>query len=231
MTSTLERSDRSLQTGVLGAALPQVNLLPPEIRAFRALGRIKRGLAFGLVAVLLLAALAYLWAMLQVSSASRELADSQADTVRLTDQQQQYAEVPVVLGQLNTLRTAREQGFSTEIEWTPYLKAIFAVMPEGVSISSIVVSGATPMLAPAPASDPLQAPSVTRIEFTGRSATLPDTGGWVDALNSIPGFSDAWVSSATVAEDENYGVHYEVVSSVQVSDLAYTNRFASEEGS
>jgi len=231
MTSTLERSARSPQAGLLGPALAQVNLLPPEIRASRALGRVKRGLAFGLVAVLVLAALGYAAAVLRVGSARDQLAIAEADGAQLTEDQQQYAEVPVVLGQLASLDGAREQGFSTEITWKPYLGAILAVMPAGVSLSSIDIVGATPMLASAVPTDPLQAPSVTRIAFAGRSATVPDTGGWIDALNSIPGFSDAWVASVTVAEDESSGVYYSVSSSVQVTDLAYADRFGPEEGS
>ena len=49
------------------------------------------------------------------------------------------------------------------------------------------------------------------------------------ALNSVPGFRDAWVSSATVTEDET-GIYYTVAATVQVTDGAYSHRFDATEG-
>ncbi|NMR20165.1 fimbrial assembly protein [Cellulomonas fimi] len=232
MTFTLERGARTAtpKNMSLGQGLPQVNLLPPEVRAARALSGTKRRLALVLVVVFLLVAVAYAGALMQAGAAKGELTKAQEQTAELTAQQAQYAEVPVVLGRLDELESARELGFSTEIPWSPYVKAVLATMPEGVLLSNINVTSATPMLAPAAPLDPLQAPSVSRVDFMARSTTLVASGAWIDALNSIPGFADAWVSSVAVAEDETYGPHYEVTASVQVDESAYTNRFVIEEG-
>ena len=220
------RSSRTAGAERAHAGLPQVNLLSPETRVAQAFTRVKRWLVVGLVVVLALVAAAYGAALIQAKSADSTLADAQRETARLTAQQKTYAEVPTVLNKLNALSTAREQAFSTDVQWTPYIYAIFAVMPKDVKISAIEVSVATSTPASSPSADPLQGPSVETIKFAGRTATLPDTAAWVDALNSIPGFQDAWVSSAQTGESTKDGTFYDVQSSVQVTTAAFSHRFA-----
>lgn len=229
MSLTLDPPTATTTTTATAAARPiwpaQVNLLPPEIRARRALQRASRWLLVGLSVLAAALVGGYVAASLQVSSAGEELASAQAETMRLSQEQSVYADVPAVLGQLSTLQEARVQGLATEIDWSRHLQQVLAVMPETVSVSSVDVVGASPMLAVAPPADPLHGPSVSRIAFTGRSASVPDTAAWVDALNSVPGFSDAWVSGVTRAQDDAHGVHYQVTSSVQVTEAAFTHRF------
>lgn len=229
MTSLLGRSSRGAASGPPIGSLPQVNLLPPEIRAARALQAVKRVLIMALALVLVLVVAGYGAASLRVLAAEDELSEAQDEFARLTAAQDEYAEVPVVLNRLRALENAQTLGFSTEILWTPYFDAIFAVMPQDVWISSIVAAGETPMQAAAETVDPLQAPSVMTLSFTGRSLTIPKTADWIVQLNSIPGFADAWVSSIATAEDEEDGVYYEVQSSVQVDSSAFANRFVEEE--
>ena len=73
------------------------------------------------------------------------------------------------------------------------------------------------MVAPAPPTDPLQAPSVGQLAFTARSLTVPDTAAWIDALNAIPGFARRVGVSAAVVEDDT-GTYYTVSATVQLTD-------------
>ena len=229
MTSLLDRSSRRGGPSPTIGGLPQVNLLPPEIRAARALYRVKRMLLMGLAGVLVLVAAGYGVASLRVIAAEDELAEAQEVFATLTDRKEEYAEVPVVLNRLRALESAREVGFSTEILWTPYFDAIFVVMPQEVWISSIEASGVTPMQSAPEVVDPLQDPSVMTLKFTGRSLTVPKASEWLEKLNSIPGFSHAWVSSVETAEDDEDGVYYVVQSSVQVDASAFEHRFVEGE--
>ncbi|GEK19973.1 fimbrial assembly protein [Cellulomonas xylanilytica] len=230
MTSLLERTAKPAAKGSVTNpnALSQVNLLPPGIRARRALGRTKRQLALGLVVVLAVVVAASVAALAQLTLANARLSDAQAETAQLTEQQAKYAEVPRVLGELRRATEAQQLGFSTDVAWTPYIYAVVAVMPVDTKLTSFEMSGATPMLAPEIAADPLQAPSVSRLSYTARSKTLPDTAAWIDGLNSVYGFSDAWVSEVLIAEDEDKNVYYEVTGSVQITEDAYSDRFSSE---
>ncbi|WP_315095257.1 fimbrial assembly protein [uncultured Cellulomonas sp.] len=231
MTTLIERPrSRSNAGTALSGTLPQVNLLPPEVRAARGLRVTKRWLLISLVVTLFLCVGAFGLALISGATAASELADAQAETVRLDNEAAKYAEVPQVLDALQQARTARTIGMSTEVQWRPYFDAVTSVLPAGVSIESIVSTGATPLVAAAPPTDPLQAPSVGQLAFTARSVTVPDTSAWIDALNAIPGFGDAWVSSAAVTEDDT-GTYYAVSATVQLTDATYSHRFdASTEG-
>ncbi|MBO0900369.1 fimbrial assembly protein [Cellulomonas sp. zg-ZUI222] len=218
-------------TGRSAVMIPQtyqVNLLPQQYADRYALGRLKRRLALVLVAVLALAGALYGATLTQLSSAQDRAARAEQETTRLLKAQQQYAEVPVVLGELDRARGARELGMSTEILWAPYLGAIGTVMPEGVTLTNLVMDGATPQLAPAPPAHPLASETVSTIRFEARSTLMVDTAAWIDGLNSVPGFHDAWVSLANV-EEFNEETVYVYSSSVAVSPLAYASRFSGED--
>ncbi|MGV8977525.1 MAG: PilN domain-containing protein [Cellulomonas sp.] len=210
--------------------MAQVDLMPPEVRAARVAGSVKRWLAIGLAALVVVVGCGIGLAAMDASAAQDDLSKAQANTDALVSQQAQFADVPVVLDRLDKLTNARKLGMSTEVRWQPYIFAIFAVMPQGVQLGSIDTVGATPMVMPAAPANPLQLASVDTITFTGRSKSAPDTAGWVDALNSIPGFQDAWVSVIETKEDSDDGVYYAVQSTVQVTTQAYANRFAEPKG-
>lgn len=230
MTTLLERPKGRPSAGTaLSGTLPQVNLLPPEIRAARGLRATKRWLVMSLVLVVVLCIGAFGLALISGAQAATELAEAQAETTRLQEAQAQYAEVPVVLAALDGATSARATGMATDVQWKSYIDAIAAVLPANVSFDTLTVNVATPMTgAPAP-TDPLQQPSVGQIQFTARTSTMPDVSAWIDALNSVPGLGDAWASSATITEDES-GIYYTVASTVQVKDTAYSHRFDAIEG-
>ena len=80
-----------------------------------------------------------------------------------------------------------------------------------------------------PTTDPLQGPSIGQIQVTARTSVLPDTSAWIDAMNAVPGFADAWTSSIAITEDES-GIYYNVTATVQVTDAAYSHRFDVTDG-
>ena len=230
MTTVMDRP-RSKSSGgtALSGTLPQVNLLPPEVRAARGLRATKRWLVISLVITFAVCVGAYGLALVSGATAAAELATAQDETARLQAEQSKYAEVPQVLGALSQTQDARRVGMSTDVAWRSYVDAIQAVLPADVSLETYAVTVATPMAAPGLPTDPLQSPSIGQIQFTGRSSTVPDSAAWLDALNSIPGFADATVSSVAVAGDEG-GDYYTTTSTVQVTDLAYSHRFDVTDG-
>jgi Tfp pilus assembly protein PilN len=233
MSTTLERPQAGAAKGAAGGVtygLPQVNLLPPEVRAARSLGVLKRWLAIALVLVLALVGLGYGAAYLATQSAEDELAEAQAETTRLQSEEAKYAEVPQVLGAIDSTEVARLLGMSSEIQWKTYLDAVTAVLPVGVSIDQFTMTGPALDAAASPvtATDPLQRPSIGSISFQGRSRAVPDTSAWLDALASVPGFADPWVSSVSVTEEDG-SVYYSVTSTVQLTEQTLANRFVPTE--
>lgn len=232
MSTSLPLPATSLVPGA--PRVPQVNLLPPEIRASRSLRKIKRLLLLVLVVVIAAAVAAYLWSTLQVSAANRELAAEQAETTRLLDAQQQYAEVPQVLSELAAASEARSVGMSTEVLWAVPLQQLVATRPLGVAFEEILMSGSTPMLLAAAPTNPLTHQGTAMLGFTGRSLVAPDTAAWIESLEAMPNFTDAYVTAVSITEEDVDGtltVFYRVTGSVQVSEEALAGRFTnSEEG-
>lgn len=229
MTAVREMTPPPLEAGADLAGLgafpwPQVNLLPPEIRSRRTLGRVKLRLGLALLLVLLLAALAFVAAMFDERNAQEELQTQQLEVQRLTEEQAKYAEVPLIKGQIAQAEAARAYGMSTEVIWVDLLRAIQAVTPPGVSIESLTITAPSPILASVAPTDPLATGSIGSITFVGSSPTLPDVAAWLDGLDSVPGFSNAAFSTAEISDDEGV-VSYETTSTVQFDESIFSHRF------
>lgn len=209
-------------------ALPQVNLLPPEIRAGRRFHRVRAWLGVVLLVAVLVCGLLVVWATLALTGAETELAAAQDDNQRLLVEQSQYAEVPRVLGQLRETSDARAVGMSTEVLWKPYLSAVAASAPAGVSLDTFAFVPQLPAAAGLAPTEPLLAPYVGTLTFSARSLTLPDTSAWMEALAGVPGLSDPWFTSAQLAQ-ENGITYFQLNGSVRVSDAAFAERFAAAE--
>lgn len=208
---------------------PQVDLMPPEVRAGRRLKHVKRILALVLLGVVAVSAVGYAGALVAASSAAADLESVQQETARLTAEQAKYAEVPKVLGDISQVETARRLGTSTEILWTPYVNALRAVTPAGVSIDNLVAVGSDPLRQAPAAANVLAGPSIGSIQFTAKSLTMIDTSDWLDALDGVPGLGDAWFSTETIS-DAGGVTFYQVSATVQITTTALANRFASTEG-
>jgi len=207
------------------AGLPQVNLLPPEVRSARGLASIKRWLVLALLVTLALCALLYAVNVAASRSADDDLVAAQNETSRLTLEQAKYAELPRVQEQLKLIQSTRTTAMSTDVLWKSYLDAIAAVLPEGVSLDVLSMTGATPMTPTAPSANDPAASSVGSILITARSLTMPDTAALIAALDSVPGLGNAWLTTAVVAADPDHGVYYKIDGSVQVEPSAYSHRF------
>lgn len=207
---------------------PQVNLLPPEVHAARGLRTVKRWAVLGLASCLLLVGLVYAASAFQLAQARDDLTAAQSDTTRLQQEMTQYAEVPLVLNELEQVEQARTLGGSTEVLWRPYLDAVRAALPAEATLRSLGVTGATPITSAAPPMDPLQPQSVGQLTFTAVTPAVPDAAAWSDALAAIPGLVDPRIQS--VVRDEATGTAgYLVTGTVQYDESALSGRYSATE--
>ncbi len=208
-------------------ALPQVNLLPSDIRAGRQLRSIRPWLGIAFLATILVAGLLVVWTTYQLKAAEDDLAETQDANQQLTAQQADYAEVPRVLGQLRDLDEVRLYGMSAETMWKPYIIAIAATAPAGLSIDQMAMtfaSGTEATVAPTTATGSSEPMTIGQMTFEAKSLTLPDTVTWMNGIDAIPGLANAWVESAEIA-DENGVIHYTVSGHVDVTADSLALRF------
>jgi len=209
----------------LGAPpLPQVNLLPPEVRASRRLGRTKAWLGVGILLVVLLIGGGYVLAALARADAAAELADAEAEAQRLVSEQAQYAEVPRIKAQIGRGKEARLAATATEVFWTDYVRAIQAVLPAEVRITELTTQMPGPGDEGMPSGSPLDMPNIGTVAFMAEARALPDMAAWMDGLNSIPGFGSATYSTATLTDDEGVAI-YEIAVEIRVDERVFAGRF------
>lgn len=220
-----ERSGNS--RSLIGGGMPQVNLLPASVRAARGFKTIGRWLViYGLVVFVVLGGvLFFAWSAHQDAKSELQAQEDRRETLLL--EQRKYAHVPLVIAEVENTQNALWFATSTEVMWGPYFRALAAVAPEGVSYDSMAYTGASAIEPPSVEGAVFSERTVGAISFVARSLTVPDTAAWVENLNAVPGFQDAWFSDATISavEEETY---YLVNGSVSVTERAWAKRFAPE---
>lgn len=226
MTSTATRppASRPVSANVGAPALPQVNLLPPEVKAARTLVHLKQWLGLSLVILVIVAALGYGGALLTRMAADSENTDAKAEATQLRTEEAKYAEVPKVVSALRRAEQARTAGMAPEVLWKGYIDAIAAVLPPNVSITNFAVTGQGAAMTPAAAPDPTTLSGVGSITFTATARALPDSAAWLDALDSVPGLYGATMSTETLGSVGTVDA-YTVSTTVQINSTAFANRF------
>ena len=224
-------NDTMQPTQVPGApSLPQVNLLPPSIRARRRVAVARVWLALAVLVVILVtivAAVATLW---ERNAAESDLADVQGRNTNLLAEQSKYSEVPKVLRGLKAHQDARILGMSTEVLWSPYLAAIASATPLEVSINNFSVTQDTVLTgSPNSSYGPLGTPgTVGQVSLSGRALTLVAVSDWQKQLSSIRGVVDVEVSTVQLSDD-NGTTYYSVGASLRLTSAAFANLFVSKE--
>ena len=167
MTATAEKTQGKRRDPARAVVYPQVNLLPPEVKAARTVRRVKAWLVLVLVvAVAANAAVAFL-AISAQSAANPELTAAQAGPSgsgrrpRSTPRSRRCCPSAVTDG------SPRARGLD-EVLWAPYLSAISATTPDGVSVDTISVVEVTPMTEPfLPPTDALAGTNVASGDLRG----------------------------------------------------------------
>lgn len=210
---------------VLGAE-PRVDLLPPEVKAGKRVKATRRRLIAALIGVVVLVSAGVAAASWDAQNSRAELATAQTRTTELLAHQAKYAEVNQVQDAVDTTVAARQFGASTEVDWKAYLSGVRAVLPADVSIDTVTVDSASPLLPFDQATAPLQAVRVATLTLSLTSPDLPSVPQWLEAMKGLPGYTDATPGSITRSEIGAYKVDL----TLHINDGAYSNRFAGTGG-
>ncbi len=222
MTAVAERTQErgARQKAVptlLGQGLPQVNLLPENVRAVQRLREVRGWFGLAVLVALVLVVGGWLIGTLVVGAAQDELVAEQDRTGQLLAEKQQYAEVTPVLTEIQRMGAATVVASGGEVLWSDYVGAVAAVLPPEVALKTLVTA-ADPSVEGE--GDPLVTPGVVQLTFTGTSAAPVDVASLLDALDSVRGFDDPRVS--VVQRNDESG--YDVTGTVQVTEAAFSLR-------
>lgn len=208
--------------GLVIGGLPQVDLLPPEVRAASAVRVLQKRLGIGLIGVAAGVVVAIGAASVYSLASGALLLSEQGKTDTLLAEQRRYIEVRWVQQALVAVVDAERVGSWTEVQWRDYIKAIQASLPQGVAITSTTIASASPIEEFAQGMGPLQNPRIATVTFTADSPALPSVPQWLDGLASLPGYAGANPDSVTLNAET--GV-YSVALTLQVNASALAGRF------
>lgn len=205
--------------------VPRVDLLPPEVHAGRRAKSVQRGLRLGVFAVvaLVLAATGGAWFLSSISRGN--LLSAQEQTVGLLAQQAEFAEIRDVKTNVSVSQAAQQVGVSTEIDWKGYLLQLQSTLPEGVTITTVDTTSASPITDFAQSTVPLEGGRVGTLTFTASSPTLPSIPTWLNGIATMPGFVDAIPNSVDLQVDGTYTASI----TTHINSKAYSKRYAPAE--
>ncbi|SNS38322.1 hypothetical protein SAMN06309944_0027 [Micrococcales bacterium KH10] len=208
-------------------SLPQVDLLPPEVRDGRRLGLRRRLLVYIVLGVVAVVILTIGFAYVVKTNADSRLAEAEDRAIALSAEKKKYSEVTTVIRAIADTKDVRDFSVVTAVDWAAYIDAIAAQLPDDVTIDTFDVKQASPTERASTAGDPVLATGLGTINFTATSPDLPEAADWVDALNLIAGLQDASIQVAARNDSSGSGGSgstYSVTATVQINQLALLNR-------
>jgi len=209
------RSERLVIGGV-----PRADLLPPEIEMEKKARSQRRGLLA--VAVLVTALVVVVYGFVTVLSTASQVALDQA-TARSGEvlaEQGQYLEVRRLLAQVESAEEARLIGTSTEVDYQDFIGQILLAGSSSIAVTSIAVTGATPLVPFSETNVPLEQPRVGEIVMIGAAESQAALSLWLDNLTQLPGFAD--VKPTTIS---NTAGVYSFSITLHFNEGAFSNRF------
>ncbi|MGN6331121.1 MAG: PilN domain-containing protein [Motilibacteraceae bacterium] len=224
----------STLTAARTAALPRVNLLPPEIAEAVRLRKVKAGLGAVVVGAVAVVGLLYVQATGAVNDAQDQVAAAQARTTQINAETAKYSDVPRVYAQVAAAQAQLEQAMGQEVRWSYYLNDLSLTIPPHVWLTQLQVTtnngaaGATPAAAGAAAS--LTTPGIGSVKFSGVAYSHNDVAAWLDALAKQKGYADAYFSKSEEDPDSLSRPTVKFDSTVTVTSDALSGRYTQKAG-
>lgn len=191
---------------------PRVDLLPPIVEVRRKQNATLRLLMLGLVGIAAIAIVASLAVWVLATVAERGLADEQARTATLLQEQNTFTDVIAVKSQLGDYDQARMAALYADTDWARIMRELDAAMPAGVSIESesITIKGLISDNAAAPTADgsvAIDAPGVIEILFSATAPTFDSPTPLLNALAGLTGYVSANVSAVSNTGEQGYTIN------------------------
>jgi Tfp pilus assembly protein PilN len=186
------------------AALPRVNLLPPEIAQKRALRRLQLALGAVGVGAVAVVGLLYTSASHSVSSAESELTAAKAQTTRAQAEVAKYRSVSAIYAAADAAQAQLGQAMGDEVRFSQLLNDLSLSIPSNVWITNLAYARTAPVAtagaagtATATGTTATAVPPVGTLSVSGTAFTHDDVALWLDALAGLKTYADPYFSNAT----------------------------------
>lgn len=201
------------------------DLTPPEIIDARRLRVLRRLIAAGLAAALLLCGAGFGYAHGRRSAAAHDLAAANARTTALTVEQGRYARVTQLQAATKAVDAQIAQLMRTEVDVAGIVTRVRDDLPAAMSLTTITVSLSAAAQAPTTSGstslDTSGRPVIGTVSLAGSSRDLAELAVYVAALSGVKGFVN--VIPANNASSTKGATQWTVT--LQLTDALYTHRF------
>lgn len=198
---TVLTSDDQL-VGTRTAALPRVNLLPPEIRQVQAFRRIQMGLGVAVLGTVGVVALLYGSASHSVTSAQSQVDRAASEQAQLNRQIKSYTGVTTVYAAAEAARQQLSTAMADEIRYSQLLNDISLSIPSNVWLESMSFTQRAPGAAAAgPAATVLPGAPLTvgQATFSGVAFSHDDVATWLEAMAGLKTYTNPYFSQSAEA--------------------------------
>ena len=229
--STLTRGGQATTTQL--AALPRVNLLPPEVAESRRLRKVQTGLAGGVALAVVVSGALALAASNQVSAAQDDLDASKAKSTQLNAEAARYADVPRVYAEVSAAEAQLSQAMGREVRWSYFLNDLSLRTPSKVWLTSMSVTETVDSSAAVVAPGTTTAygdPGIGTVTFAGKGYQHNDVASWLRALGQQKGLANPYFSQSIKEKiDSQDSVTF--TSQATITEDALSGRYTGKAGS
>jgi Tfp pilus assembly protein PilN len=213
------------------AAMPRVNLMPPEIAEAERFRRLQ--MAMGGAIVLSVLVVGYLWhnAKSGISSAQHQLDTAQSQQATLTSKMQTLSYVSQAYDQVHAKQMLLSQAMSPEIRWSYILNDLSFRIPSNVWLTAVTANEQAGPTAQTSLTPSTTAPgTLGTVSFSITAFKHDDVAAWLDSLAKEKGFTNPTFSSSIEALIGSRGV-VNAGTSVDITPDALSGRFVPKAGS
>lgn len=209
------------------AAAPTVDLLPPEVRARRALRSVRHRCALVLVAAVVLTGAVCFWGVGDRAIARSEREAAEQDSQRLLTELATYAEVDRIKSDITRTRQAIAYGMRNEVLWGDLVDRFAAALPDFAWAEMMDIAVLFDVdVEQGMDDDPfVSGDSIGDISWVIEVPTLAQAGDLIPALDAADGLFDTTFTRVERVEGE--GVH-RVIGSVRLDATVRSGRFTSD---
>lgn len=189
-STTVRRSKDRASKQTVVRRLPQVSLLPAEVRGQGQTRRARGLMIAGVLAAVVVVAAGAVSAAGVAAEADARQADASDRLSSTAAQLAKFKDVQGLQQRVALGAAAVRVGGSTAIDWQRWIGLLEADMPAGYSVTSVQADSATPFTDYAQGESPLEKPRAATVQITAETASLDQLPVWLRQLKSVPGYAD-----------------------------------------
>lgn len=199
------------------------DLTPPELVKARQIAVLRRWIAVGILAILLVCGGGYYLALRANTDAEAKLTEAANRTLELQAIGRSYADVVSIQNKITEIDGQITEVMAADVDLVALMDQLQTTLPATMTISQQAITISTAGTATAAGLDGSGATRIGTITMSGTGQTIDDLSDYVDSLSAIPGVVDVLPLSNSLSGDGGVGTQYSL--SLGLTDALLSHRF------